>query len=317
MRPLLIGTRASDLAHWQAEFVQRALRTVLPDIETTLQNITTRGDKNRTAPLHKLGEAGSFTSTIETALLEKRVDIAVHSLKDLPTRQPDGLVIAALPAREDPADALVSLPRRTLDSLPPGARVLTSSLRRRAMVLRRRPDLRVLNIRGNVTSRLARLQAGAGEAIILAAAGLIRLGAETMIVERLDPTAFLPAPGQGALAVEIRSDDEELAGLMQRIDDPIIRAAVTAERSMLAALKAGCHAPVGAYARFLEGGRVLTLTGGVLSVDGERSVYRWESVDCGGDPIAAAALGVRVADELVAGGAAEILWAAAEWARKR
>jgi hydroxymethylbilane synthase len=316
VRPLVIGTRGSDLAHWQAQYVQRALRTIVPDIETTLQNITTPGDKNRATPLHRLGETGSFTSTIEEALLEKKVDIAVHSLKDLPTHQPDGLILAALPLRDDPADVVVSLPRRTLDTLPRGARVLTSSLRRRALVLRRRSDLRVHHIRGNVTTRLARLASGGGEAIILACAGLLRLGEENLIAERLDPTAFLPAPGQGALAVEIRAEDEDLAQLLARIDDPLVRTAVTAERSMLAALKAGCHAPVGAYARFQEGTRVLTLSGIVLSVDGERAIHRWDSADCGGDPAAAAALGLRVADQLLAGGAAEILWAAAAWAKR-
>jgi hydroxymethylbilane synthase len=310
VRPLVIGTRSSDLAHWQAQFVQRALRTALPNIETCLRNITKPGDQDRRAALHKLGETGAFTSTLEQALLDKEIDLAVHSLKDLPTQVADGLVIAAIPVRHDPADVLVAPPKRTLEQLPRGARVLTSSLRRRALVLHRRPDLRVHHVRGNVTTRLARLQAGAAEAMVLAAAGLLRLGMESFITERLDPAAFLPAPGQGALAVEIRADDKEQAPQMAKNDDPLVRAAVTAERALLAALKAGCHAPVGAYARFQEGSRLLTLTGGVLSLDGRQVVYRWDALECGGDASAAEILGTKVAQQLVAGGAAEILWTA-------
>ena len=317
MRPLVIGTRSSDLAHWQAQFVQRALRSVLPDIDSRLANIRTPGDRDRGTPLHKLGEAGAFTSTLEQALLEKRIDLAVHSLKDLPTRTAEGLVIAAIPVRHDVADVLVASPRRTLEQLPRGSRVLTSSLRRRALVLRRRPDVRVHNVRGNVTTRLARLHAGAAEAIVLAGAGLLRLGMEALITERLDPTEFLPAPGQGALAVEIRADDKELAPLMARIDDPLARAAVTAERAMLAALKAGCHAPVGAYGRFQDDSRVLTLTGAVLSVDGRQAVYRWDSLDCAGDASAPQTLGDKVAQALITGGADEILFAAAAWEKSK
>ncbi len=309
--------RGSDLSRWQADFIRRLLRTLVPEIRIELQTIVTPGDKNRTAPLHQLGETGSFTSTIEQALLDKRADLAVHSLKDLPTQIAEGLTIAAIPARDDPSDVLISRPKRTLETLPIGARVLTSSLRRRAMVLHRRGDLRVHNVRGNLPTRIARLHAGVADAIVLALAGLTRLKMEGLVCEKFDPTAFLPAPGQGALAVEIRSDDKELLLLIARLDDPLARACVTAERSMLAALHAGCHAPVGAYARFQEDGRVLTLTGGVLSVDGTRVVYRWESVECGGDEKAAQGLGIRVADALFSGGAGEILWAAAEWAKRK
>ncbi|MCK4375072.1 MAG: hydroxymethylbilane synthase, partial [Candidatus Brocadiae bacterium] len=209
MRRLKIGTRGSELALWQAGYVRDALRRAHPGLEVALEVIRTRGDDVPDAGPAPTEGKGLFTGEIERALLTGGVDLAVHSLKDLPTQPVGGLALAAFPERADPADALVARDGLTLDSLPHGAQVLTGSPRRRAQLLRRRPDLKVSPVRGNVQTRLGKLDESDAHAIVLARAGLVRLGLADRVTERLDPADFVPACGQGALAVEIRGDDEE------------------------------------------------------------------------------------------------------------
>jgi hydroxymethylbilane synthase len=252
---LRLATRGSRLARWQSEWVAARLREAHPGrVEVELVEFRTHGDRDRNSPLAAIGGAGLFTREIQQALLEGRADLAVHSLKDLPTQGPPELALAAVPPRESPADALIAPRHRTLDALPPHARVGTSSLRRRALLLSLRPDLDVLNLRGNVDTRLAHALDGRLDAVLLAEAGLHRLGLDDHVTERLGPPRFLPAPGQGALAVECRADAPEVHALLAPLDDPDTRAAVTAERTLLARLEGGCLLPLGALAqRTLEG----------------------------------------------------------------
>ena len=241
-----------------------------PGIEVTLRAISTRGDRDQLTPLPGLG-LGIFTLEIEKALLAGEIDVAVHSLKDLETQLPPGLAIGAVPARMDPRDVLVSAGGRPLAELPAGARVGTGSPRRGALVRAMRPDVEVLSIRGNVGTRLAKLDRGEYEAVVLAAIGLTRLGMEERITEYLDPAAFVPAVGQGALAVEVREDDLVIMELVQTIDHRNSRAAGTAERAFLQALGGGCRVPIAAYGR-VEGD-LLQIVGLVTSDDG-RGVHR-------------------------------------------
>jgi hydroxymethylbilane synthase len=257
---LRLGTRASPLARVQTDLVAGAIRHHHPDISIEIVPLASAGELRPDASLTDSGEIGLFTTTIQQALLSSEIDVAVHSLKDLPIQEPPGLIIAAIPAREDSGDALVARDRLTLADLPPGASVGTSSVRRASQLAAVRPDLRALPIRGNVQTRLAKLDAGDFDAIILAAAGLGRLGLESRITDRLQPPHFLPAPGQGALAVEIRADDSTTAAFIAPLDDPSARAAVTAERQFLAAAGGGCNEPLGALATVHDG--VLTLTAG-------------------------------------------------------
>jgi hydroxymethylbilane synthase len=258
---LVIGSRGSQLALWQARWVQARLLTL--GFESRIEIIRTTGDRVTSVPLSSVGGKGLFTKEIEEALLAREVDLAVHSLKDLPTELPEGLQIAAIPAREDPRDVMVG---SKLAELREGAKVGTSSLRRSAQLRRLRPDLQVESIRGNVDTRLRKLDEGQYEAIVLAAAGLTRLGWSSRIAESLDPEVMCPAVGQGALAVETRVGEDTLRAL----DDTHTRAAVTAERALLSSLGGGCQTPIGAYAH-VEGER-LYLLGIVLSADGSESV---------------------------------------------
>src|SRR5437660_1281777 len=289
---LLIGSRGSQLALWQARWVQGRLAAL--GLETRIEIIKTTGDRITSVPLSSVGGKGLFTKEIEEALLARQVDLAVHSLKDLPTEIPAGLQITAIPEREDPRDAMVG---RRLTELREGAKVGTSSLRRSAQLRRLRPDLQVESIRGNVDTRLRKLDEGQYESIVLAAAGLARLGWSGRIAEFLQPEVMCPAVGQGALAIETRIGEDACRAL----DHAPTRAAVTAERAVLSALGGGCLTPIGAYAR-VEGEQ-LHLMAIVLSVDGAESVRD----QAAGPASEADNIGRGLGEKLLRQGAARIL----------
>ena len=304
-----IGTRASALALTQTGHVAADLTAAGLDVQTV--RVRTEGDRSR-ASLAALGGTGVFVTALRDALLEGRCDVAVHSFKDLPTGAAPGLVVAAVPLRQDPRDALCARDGLTLAALPAGARVGTGSPRRAAQLRALRPDLEVVDLRGNVDTRLGRVAGGSGpgdlDAVVLARAGLARLGRLDAVTEAFGTEAMLPAPGQGALAVEVRAVDAEgdgaLAVALRALDHPPTRLAVTAERALLARLEAGCAAPVGALAVLGDGGE-LELRAVVAGVDGGRVLRRTLSA-AAPDPAAAAALGTRVADLLLADGAADL-----------
>jgi len=298
-----LGTRASALARWQADWVAAAL-TRLGHI-VTLVPITTSGDRQTDKPVHELGGVGLFTKEIQRALLDDTIDLAVHSLKDLPTDAVPGLTLAAVPKRASPADVLVSGDGKLLADLPPGATIGTSSLRRRAQLLHARPDLAPVDVRGNVDTRLRKLEAGQYEALVLAEAGLTRLGLHARITQVLSPAIMLPAPGQGALALESRTDDKATQDAVAPLIDPASLAAVLAERELLRALAGGCLAPVGAWGRVdLDGN--LALSAAVLSCDGKKRLAA-DGEGAAADPLA---LGRRVAQDLLRQGAADLIEAA-------
>ena len=292
---LRIGSRGSKLALWQAEWVAARLGEL--GASCRIEIIRTTGDRITDAALAKIGGKGLFTREIEEALLEDRVDLAVHSMKDLPTAMPEGLVIAAVPPREDSRDAVVG---RRLQELGPGARVGTSSLRRAAQLRLLRPDLVVEPLRGNVDTRLRRLEQGDFEAIVLAKAGLRRLGWEARIAEVLPAEVMLPAVGQGALAVETRREGAAFE-LCRRLDDSASRQAVTAERALLTALGGGCQVPIAAYATVTDG--MLRLRALVVSPDGALAVRD----EVGGPAKEAARLGAELGRRLLDAGAEAIL----------
>jgi hydroxymethylbilane synthase len=295
---LRLGTRASPLARWQADWVASRLRE--RGIAVELVPITTQGDV-KTGPLAQIGGQGLFTKEIQRAILAGEIDLGVHSLKDLPTEPVPGLVISAVPRRESTADVLVSAKASSVASLPPAARVGTGSLRRKAQLLHHRPDLIVEEIRGNVETRLKKLDEGSFDAIVLAEAGLKRLGLAERIAAIIPREAMLPAVGQGALALEARQDDAATRTLLAPLDDFETHYSVLAERALLAALRAGCLAPVGAFAR-VEGGR-LVLDAVVLSPAGSQRLTASGSTDIA----AAFVLGQQVAAELLAQGASELI----------
>jgi hydroxymethylbilane synthase len=268
MTPLRIGTRASALARWQAETVRARLAELSVAAELVL--IRTSGDRDATTPLHAMNGKGIFIKELEDALLDGRIDLAVHSMKDVPTELPAGLGIAAVCERHDVRDALVSRQGLGLADLPAGARVGTSSLRRQAQLLHRRPDLRMVELRGNVDTRLAKVARGDCEAIVLAKAGLERLGLGDRITEVLSTDVCLPAAGQGAIGVETRLDDEAVNAAVSALDHAETRIAVEAERSVLAALEGGCSLPLGVWAR-IEG-REFVIDACVLAADGSESL---------------------------------------------
>ena len=304
MSEIVIGTRGSSLALWQANHVRRVLEDLHAGLTVRLEIIHTKGDKILEVALHRMLDKGLFTKEIQNALLDGSVDLAVHSLKDLPTQAVPGLSVAAIPPREDPADALIGKDGGGLDAVPQGAEVLTGSLRRRAQLLHRRGDLTVSTVRGNVETRLRKLDESDARAIVLARAGLVRLGLADRITARLDPAEFLPACGQGALAIEARAEDASVQELLQPLDDAAARAAVTAERAVLAALEGGCQVPVGAYAE-ADGG-TLNLIGMVANLDGTRLLRATRTAPLA-DDAAAEALGQSVADELRRQGCQDIL----------
>jgi len=299
-RTLTVGTRGSVLALTQTDSVVRALCGHNPGLDVRVQRITTKGDALRDVPLAALGGRGVFVDAIEEALRRREIDLAVHSAKDLPSRVPPDLAIAAFLERADARDVLVSRAGR-LEELPPGARVGTSSLRRVSLIHAVRPDVETVDLRGNVDTRLRKLDAGDYDAIMLAAAGLIRLGLGNRITEWLPAESMLPSPGQGALAIEVRSDDHELRTLVRPLAHEPTEAALAAERAFLAQLGVGCAAAVGAYGTLDADGR-LTLRARIGSSDG-RSVRGHEI----GPPDRAAELGERLADRLLASGGRELV----------
>ncbi|HEY0839712.1 MAG TPA: hydroxymethylbilane synthase [Vulgatibacter sp.] len=298
-KPLVIATRRSALAMWQAEHVADRLRAATGR-QVDLLPLVTTGDKILDVPLARVGGKGLFVKEIEEALLDGRADLAVHSLKDVPTAFPPGLVLGAITEREDPRDALCAPRHRTLDSLPKGARVGTSSLRRRAQLLALRPDLEVVDVRGNVQTRLSKTD-GDVDAVVLAFAGLRRLGLEARVTEVLPIDRSLPAIGQGALAIEIRAGDPEVAEFVRALEHAETHAAVTAERALLAALEGGCQVPIAGHAT-VDGGE-LTMRGLVASLDGT-TLLRVEEK---GDAADAEAIGLRAAERLEGMGARKIL----------
>jgi len=250
----MVGTRSSPLALRQTEEVLARLRSLHPELTFEVKTITTQGDAILDRPLPSFGGRGVFVKEMELALQEGTVDMAVHSLKDMPTQLPPGLALAAVTSRRDPSDCLVLASRHreaglTLDTLPPGARIGTGSLRREAQLRAYRPDLRVESVRGNLQTRLRKLEEEGFDALILATAGLQRLGMEQLIAQTLPMEVCLPAPGQGALALETRADDEAVRTLLEPLGEPEATAEVTGERAVLAALGGGCHVPVGARGR--------------------------------------------------------------------
>jgi hydroxymethylbilane synthase len=273
MTALRIATRASLLARTQSGHVADALREATGR-EVVLVEVSSQGDADQSTPLAQFGGVGVFVTAVRDALLRGDADIAVHSIKDLPTAPAPGLVVGAIPPRQDPHDVLVARDGLTLATLPQGARVGTGSPRRAAQLLAARPDLDVVAIRGNVDTRLRWVTDGKADAVVLARAGLARLDRLDAVTEVLAPEQMLPAPGQGALAVECRDDDVVALDALARLDDALTRAAVTAERSLLATLEAGCSAPVGALATVSEEGgeQLVHLTGTVVALDGSRQV---------------------------------------------
>ena len=302
MSTLRLGTRRSALATTQSGWVAQLLRDRGHDVE--LVEVTTHGDADRETPLRALGGTGVFVSALREALREGRVDLAVHSLKDLPTAPEPDLEIAAMPRREDPRDALCARDGLTLGELPPGAVVGTGSPRRQAQLAALGLGVQVRDIRGNVDTRLGLVESGQCDAVVLATAGLSRLGRRDVITELLDPIQMLPAPGQGALAVEVRADDATTRAIVSALDDADTRASVTAERALLAELEAGCSAPVGALAEIVEGveGEELSLRAVVASLDGTLELRR----SLVGTPSGAADLGIRLARLLLEDGAGAV-----------
>ena len=298
---IVIGTRGSKLARWQAEHIAGLLRKTTPGVVVEIKLIVTTGDKILDVPLAQIGGKGLFTKELETAMLAGEIDLAVHSLKDMPTELPQGLTLAATTERVDPHDAFVSAKYSCLADLPRGAVVGTSSLRRKAQLLRQRPDLDIISLRGNLDTRLKKLDDGQFDAIVLAAAGLRRLGWSDRITAILPPEICLPAVGQGVLAIEARQDDEEVLAAVASLDDAATRACVTAERKFLAEVQGGCQVPVGVFGQF-ESGKI-NLKARILSLDGVRCV---EGSICG-LPADSATLGAVLAGRLLEEGGREIL----------
>lgn len=300
LRVVTIGTRRSALARWQTEWVGEQLRQAWPGLQLCTQWFNTTGDRILDKPLPEIGGKGLFTEELENALRLGTIDLAVHSLKDLPIADAPGLMLGAITTRADARDVLIARSGYTLDTLPSGARVGTSSLRRTAQLRARRPDLNLLSLRGNIDTRVRKALAGEYDAIVLAAAGVQRLGLAEHISEYLPLEVMLPAPGQGALAVQCRAAETHIRDLLFPLDDAPTRAAVTAERAFLQALGGGCAAPVAAYARLTEDG-LLHMVGLVAAQDGQR-VIRVTGADV--DPMA---LGARLAADVHAQGEEKLL----------
>jgi hydroxymethylbilane synthase len=296
-----LGTRTSALARAQTGGAIELLQITWPGLECSIEPIVTEGDRTQKSgePLPEVGGKGLFTAELEKALREGRIDLAVHSLKDLPTEEPPDLVIGAISLRDDARDCLIARDGLSLDELPAGATVGTSSLRRAAQLRGMRHDVEIASIRGNVDTRIRRVHGGELDAVVLAAAGIWRLERQRDVTEWFEPERMVPAPGQGALALQCRADDAETRALLTEINDPGAHAEGIAERAFLRTLDAGCTAPVGAYAH-ATAPRELTMVGLVASVDG-RDVVRVEGE---GDPYE---LGERLAREALAAGAYEIL----------
>jgi len=301
---VVIGSRGSALALWQANWAKRKLASAYPDLRVEIEVIKTEGDRLSETPVSQIGGKEVWTKEIEYALLSGRIDLAVHSLKDLPTRLPEGLVLGAVSAREDVRDVLVSKNDRVFRDLPEGATVATGSLRRQAQLKHVRPDLNFVAIRGNVDTRVKKLETENLDGIILAAAGLKRLGLGDRIADFIDPDICLPAPGQAALGIEIREGDNRITDLVGVLNSAETQQAVTAERAMLAALGGDCRVPIGGYAVFEAASiEVLLLSGVVATPDGRQVI----SERAEGQVSSAEQLGMRVAKGLLKQGAEEIL----------
>ena len=298
---LRIATRKSPLALWQANFVSAQLKHYHPDLEIELVTMTTQGDKILDTPLAKVGGKGLFVKELETGMLEGRADIAVHSMKDVPVDFPPGLHLAVICEREDPRDAFVSNNYASLDDLPQGARLGTSSLRRQSQIAAFRPDLKIIDLRGNVNTRLKKLDDGEYDAIILAAAGLKRLEFEERITQFIETDVCLPAIGQGAVGIECRSDDARVHNLIAPLNDNKTQIRVTAERAMNERLQGGCQVPIAGYAEFEKG--LIMMRGLVGQVDGKKIIRG----DIAGPAENAEELGIVLAEDLLSRGADKIL----------
>jgi hydroxymethylbilane synthase len=301
MKVVKIGTRGSVLALWQAEWVRSQILSLHPDCQVDIVKIKTTGDKILDVPLAQVGGKGLFVKEIETALLEKRIDLAVHSMKDMPAEIPQGLCIGVVPERENPLDVLISRNKVAFDDLPKGARIGSSSLRRGAQVRHQRPDMSVHSLRGNLDTRLRKLETENLDAIILAAAGVRRLGLEDRITEYIPESVMLPAIGQGALSIEIREDDDAIRNVITPMDHRETRLAVETERAFLARLEGGCQVPIAGQANVT--GDNVDMTGMVAEIDG--SVLIRETIS--GHVDQRIELGEALADRLLAKGGKEIL----------
>lgn len=301
MKKVTIATRGSQLALWQAEHISALLRSQHPGLEVELLKIKTTGDKILDVPLAKVGGKGLFVKEIEEALLDGRADLAVHSMKDVPTELPEQLIVGVNPVREAPTDTLLSVKYDGLDALPKGAKVGTSSLRRQAQLMTLRPDLVIESLRGNLDTRVRKLLEGQFDAIVVATAGLNRLGLSAPKMEILGPPRFLPAVAQGALGIEYRKDRPEMAELLAFLNHPETAAQVAAERGFLTGLDGGCQVPIAAWSRFENG--QLSLTGFVSGVNGETPIR----VDASGPADKAWDLGSKLAEQVLAAGGKAIL----------
>lgn len=300
-RSLKIGTRGSKLALWQANWVKSELEIAYPDLTVLLEVIKTKGDKILDVPLAKVGGKGLFVKEIEEALSDGRVDIAVHSMKDMPAELPEGLAIGPVPKREDPADVLISKHFNSLADLPQGARVGTSSLRRKAQLLGVRPDLAIVSLRGNLDTRLRKLESENMDAIILAAAGVLRLGLSPVITERIDEQIILPAVAQGALCIEIRENDADTGDLLSFLNHVETRETVLGERAFLRQIGGSCQVPVAGFGTIT--GNEFRITGLVSELDGSK-VYK---NTLSGSALSAEKIGRELADSLLSKGAAQVL----------
>lgn len=298
---IVIGTRGSKLALWQADYIADCLRRQYENLIVEIKHITTTGDKILDVPLAKIGGKGLFTKELEVEMMENKIDLAVHSLKDMPTELPEGLILAAITKRFDAGDAIVSPKYKTLDKLPVGAKVGTSSLRRKAQLLNVRPDLEICDLRGNVGTRLEKLETEKFAAIVLASAGLKRLGLEDRITGILPKEICLPAVGQGALAIETRADDGELVAMLSFLNDDDTVATATAERAFLRTVEGGCQVPVGVYAVVSQ--HQITVEAIIATIDGTMVLKDKVS----GDVDDAAALGVQLAKRMLDAGGREIM----------
>ena len=296
-----IGTRGSKLALTQSEWIKEQLEKRHSGIRVELVKIKTTGDKILDVPLSKVGGKGLFVKEIEEALLESRVDVAVHSMKDVPAELPERLMLSTFPRREDPSDALISTEQQSLDQLQKGARVGTSSLRRGAQLLHLRPDLTIVSLRGNVDTRLGKLKSGDLQAIILAAAGLNRLGLSHVITQTIPFHQLLPAVGQGALGLEVRRGDQKTIDLLDFLNHEDTRTAVAAERAFLKTLEGGCQVPMAGFARIK--GSTLSFEGLVAELDGSKIFKETET----GTRDQAEQMGIRVANKLLASGGGDVL----------
>ncbi|MBI2619705.1 MAG: hydroxymethylbilane synthase [Ignavibacteriales bacterium] len=301
---LVIGTRGSDLALWQSTHIKTLLETHPAGLTVELKTIRTTGDKILDSPLSKIGDKGLFTKELEHALLDQAIDLAVHSLKDIPTQIPEGLAIGAVTQREDVRDVFVSHPskgHKHLSDLPSGAVLATGSLRRRCQLLQIRPDFKIVDIRGNLATRMKKLEESDWDGMLLARAGMLRLGWESRITEILPPETVLPAVGQGALGIEIRENDEALRSLLSFVHDQDTAAAVKGERALLRWLEGGCQVPIGTYGRMEAGAFFLDAMIG--SLDGKRVVRG----NISGPPDESEKLGVQLAQQLFSKGGKTIL----------